>query len=76
MDYLQFIELLWIPAGMMFTWQQKTINRLAEKLEEKSDIKVVTEMQADIKELLKLLNEHRIEMGRWQGLTEQKQQKS
>ena len=76
MDYLQFAEILWIPATMMFTWQQKTINRLAEKLEEKADVKVISEMQSDIKELLHLLTEHRIEMGRWQGQIGQKQQKS
>ena len=76
MEALIFAQVLWIPATMLFTWQHRLISKMTEKVEAKADISTVTEMKGDIKELLKLLTEHRIEMGRWQGLIEQKQQRS
>ena len=60
----------------MFGWQQYMIHKLADKLEKKADISDMSELKNDIKKVLDLLTESRIEMSRWQGRTEQKQLQS
>lgn len=72
MNYLQFLEVLWIPAALMFGWQQYMIHKLADKIDKKADTSDVSELKEDIKKVIELLTESRIEMSRWQGRTEQK----